>query len=49
MNDLNYGVYSIPTSFLIDRKGVVRFISISAEPQELEQMETMIKKVINEQ
>ena len=49
VNDLNYGVYSIPTSFLIDRKGVVRFISISAEPQELEQMETMIKKVINEQ
>ena len=28
MNDLNYGVYSIPTSFLIDRKGVVRYISI---------------------
>ena len=48
-NDLNYGVYSIPTSFLIDRKGVVRFISISADEEELEQMETMIKKVINEQ
>jgi thiol-disulfide isomerase/thioredoxin len=47
-NDLNYGVYSIPTSFLIDRKGVVRFISISADEEELEQMETMIKKVINE-
>ena len=47
-NDLNYGVYSIPTSFLIDRKGVVRFISISADDEELEQMETMIKKVISE-
>ena len=47
-NDLNYGVYSIPTSFLIDRKGVVRFISISADEEELEQMETMIKKVIKE-
>jgi thiol-disulfide isomerase/thioredoxin len=47
-NDLNYGVYSIPTSFLLDRKGVVRFISISADEEELEQMETMIKKVINE-
>jgi len=48
-NDLNYGVNSIPTSFLIDRKGAVRFISISADEEELEQMETMIKKVINEQ
>jgi thiol-disulfide isomerase/thioredoxin len=47
-NDLNYGVYSIPTSFLIDRKGVVRFISISADEEELEQMEAMIKKVISE-
>ena len=47
-NDLNYGVYSIPTSFLIDRKGVVRFISISADEEELEQMETMIKRVIKE-
>lgn len=47
-NDLNYGVYSIPTSFLIDRNGKIRFISISADEEELEQMETMIKKVINE-
>ncbi len=47
-NDLNYGVYSIPTSFLIDRRGVVRFISISADEEELEQMEKMIKKVISE-
>ncbi len=47
-NSLNYGVYSIPTSFLIDRTGAVRFISISADDEELEQMETMIKKVIKE-
>jgi thiol-disulfide isomerase/thioredoxin len=47
-NDFNYGVYSIPTSFLIDRQGVVRFISISADEDDLEQMETMIKKVISE-
>lgn len=48
VNDLNYGVYSIPTSFLIDRTGKIRFISISADEDELDQMETMIKQVINE-
>jgi thiol-disulfide isomerase/thioredoxin len=48
VNDLNYGVYSIPTSFLIDRKGVVRFVSGGAEEEELEALGTMIKKLVEE-
>ncbi|HEU4770459.1 MAG TPA: TlpA disulfide reductase family protein [Pyrinomonadaceae bacterium] len=48
VNDLNYGVFSIPTSFLLDRKGMVRFISNGAEEDELEELEQMIKKLVNE-
>ena len=48
VNDLNYGVFSIPTSFLLDRKGNVRFISNGAEEDELEELEQMIKKLVNE-
>lgn len=47
-NDLNYGVYSIPTSFLLDRKGMVRFISIGADEEELAELEQMIRKLVNE-
>ncbi len=48
VNDLNYGVFSIPTSFLLDRKGMVRFISIGADEDELAELEQMIKKLVNE-
>lgn len=48
VNDLNYGVFSIPTSFLLDRNGMVRFISTGAEQEELAQLEIMIKKLLNE-
>jgi thiol-disulfide isomerase/thioredoxin len=48
VNDLNYGVYSIPTSFLLDRKGMVRFISNGADEEELDKLEEMIKKLVNE-
>jgi thiol-disulfide isomerase/thioredoxin len=48
VNDLNYGVYSIPTSFLLDRKGMVRFISNGADQEELDKLEDMIKKLVNE-
>jgi thiol-disulfide isomerase/thioredoxin len=46
--ELNYGVFSIPTSFLIDRKGVVRFISIGAAEEEIAALGEMIKKLIAE-
>ena len=48
VNDLNYGVYSIPTSFLLDRKGMVRFISAGADEDELEALQKMIEKLLNE-
>lgn len=47
-NEFNYGVFSIPTSFLIDRKGVVRYISAGASEEEIEVLGEMIKKLVNE-
>lgn len=47
-NDLNYGVFSIPTSFLIDRSGVVRFISFGSGEEEVLALGRMIKKVLEE-
>lgn len=48
VNDLNYGVNSIPTTFLLDRNGRVRFISIGADEDELQALEKMIKIMVNE-
>jgi thiol-disulfide isomerase/thioredoxin len=47
-NDLRYGVSSIPTSFLLDRRGVVRFISIGSSDVEAAALNRMIKKLIEE-
>ena len=47
-NDLNYAVSSIPTSFLIDRRGVVRFIGIGSSDMESDALTRMIKKLVNE-
>ncbi len=47
-NDLSYGVYSIPTTFLLDRRGVVRFISIGSSDEESSALGKMIKKLIEE-
>jgi thiol-disulfide isomerase/thioredoxin len=47
-NDRNYGVSSIPTTFLIDRRGVVRFISIGSSDEENSALTKMIKKLIEE-
>lgn len=48
VNNLNYGVYSIPTTFLLDRNGNVRFISIGADEDELDALENWIKILVNE-
>ncbi len=48
-NDLNYGVASIPTTFLIDRRGTVRFITLGASDREAAVLETMIKKLLTEE
>jgi thiol-disulfide isomerase/thioredoxin len=47
-NEFNYGVFSIPTSFLIDRKGVVRYISIGASEDEIAVLGDLIKKLLEE-
>jgi thiol-disulfide isomerase/thioredoxin len=47
-NDLNFGVYSIPTTFLLDRRGAVRFISIRSSDEEAAALNKMIKKLIEE-
>ena len=47
-NEFNYGVFSIPTSFLIDRKGVVRYISIGADEGEVALLGEMVKKLLDE-
>ncbi|MDX6382572.1 MAG: hypothetical protein QOK48_145 [Blastocatellia bacterium] len=47
-NDRNYSVSSIPTTFLIDRRGVVRFISTGSGDEENAALNRMITKLINE-
>ncbi len=47
-NDVNYAVSSIPTTFLIDRRGVVRFISIGSSDVEGAVLNKMIKKLLDE-
>ncbi len=49
INDLNYGVFSIPMSFLIDRQGRIRYISMGANPDEIAALGKMIEKVIAEE
>jgi thiol-disulfide isomerase/thioredoxin len=48
VNDLNYGVFSIPMSFLIDRRGNVRFIAMGASEAETTALGKMIEKVMAE-
>jgi thiol-disulfide isomerase/thioredoxin len=47
-NDLNYGVFSIPMSFLIDRRGTLRFISVGVDEEEILTLGKMIKKLLDE-
>lgn len=47
-NDVNYVVSSIPTTFLLDRRGIVRFISIGSSDVEGAALNKMIKKLIDE-
>lgn len=47
-NNLNYGVFSIPMSFLIDRRGVIRFISAGGDPEEIALLGRMVKKLMDE-
>jgi thiol-disulfide isomerase/thioredoxin len=46
---LGYGVASIPTAVLLDRRGRVRFITISADEDEAALLTKMIVKLLDEQ
>jgi thiol-disulfide isomerase/thioredoxin len=48
VNDFNYGVFSIPMSFLIDRKGSLRFIAAGASEPEIAALGVMLKKLMEE-
>lgn len=48
VNDLNFGVFSIPMSFLIDRRGQVRFIALGSSDAQTGALGKMIKKVMEE-
>jgi thiol-disulfide isomerase/thioredoxin len=48
-NDLRYDINSFPSAFLIDRKGVVRFITIGGSSIEGEALEAMIQQLLAEE
>ncbi len=48
INDFNYGTYSLPMSFLIDRRGSVRFIAIGANDSETAALGITIKQLLGE-
>ncbi len=45
----DYGVTSIPTAVLIDRRGRVRFITVSANDDEAQLLSKMVVKLLDEQ
>jgi thiol-disulfide isomerase/thioredoxin len=47
-NDERYGVRSIPTAFLIDRRGRVRYITVGASSGEDESFNAIIRKLLAE-
>ncbi len=47
-DEFNYGVFSIPTSFLIDRKGVLRYISFGASEEEIELLGRLVEQLVEE-
>ncbi len=49
VNDTNYGVFSIPMSFLIDRRGNVRFIAMGATDEENAALGKMLEQVMKEE
>jgi thiol-disulfide isomerase/thioredoxin len=48
VNNLNYGVFTIPMAFLIDRQGRIRYISMGARAEEIAALGKMIEKVVAE-
>lgn len=48
-SNMKYGINAYPTTVLLDRNGVVRYIGIGAGSEESENLEDTIKKVIKEE
>jgi thiol-disulfide isomerase/thioredoxin len=48
-NDERYGVRSIPTAFLLDRRGRVRYIAVGAGEANHEELSDIIKRLLAEQ
>jgi thiol-disulfide isomerase/thioredoxin len=48
VNQVNYGAFSMPMSFLIDRRGRVRFIALGAHELETAALGKMIKQLLAE-
>ncbi|CAN5744127.1 hypothetical protein BH20ACI4_BH20ACI4_22900 [soil metagenome] len=46
---MKYGISAYPTTVLLDRNGVVRYIGIGAGAEESENLEDMIKKLLREE
>ena len=44
----HYRVSTIPAAVLIDRRGVVRYLSIGAKDTDIEELEQMLAKLIDE-
>lgn len=47
-NGVNFGAYSLPMSFLIDRGGKVRFIALGASDDEIDTLGKMITRLLAE-
>lgn len=48
-NETSYGIQAIPTAFLIDRAGRVRFITTDASDTEATALAEMVRKLVEEQ
>lgn len=47
--EMKYGISAYPTTVLLDRRGIVRYIGIGAGAEEVGNLEDMIKKVLAEE
>jgi len=48
-DSMKYGISAYPTTILLDRNGVVRYIGIGSGTEESENLEDMIKKLLKEE
>ncbi|MCA1632041.1 MAG: TlpA family protein disulfide reductase [Acidobacteria bacterium] len=47
-NNLRYGVRALPATFLIDRRGVVRYVGVGAVDSTEDALEGVIERLLNE-